>query len=179
MSAAGLPWRAWFTSILAIFLGGLGIHRFYLGKTGSGFVYLVLQLLCIAGMVLSPFFVFIDPTLILSTLAGTPALLLSLLLCLIGFIEGIVLLCKDQEAFDDEYNDGVSPYTQYYQQQQYAAPQQPQQQEAPQTQQQTPAGNAGQGKSKTEQLLELKQLLDGGILTQEEFDTEKQKILNS
>ena len=97
----------------------------------------------------------------------------------IGFIEGIVLLCKDQEAFDDEYNDGVSPYTQYYQQQQYAAPQQPQQHEAPQPQQQTPAGNAGQGKSKTEQLLELKQLLDGGILTQEEFDTEKQKILNS
>ena len=158
-------------AILAIFLGGLGIHRFYLGKTSSGFVYLVLQLLCIAGMVLSPFFVLIDPTLILSTLAGTPALLLSLLLCLIGFIEGIVLLCKDQEAFDDEYNDGVSPYTQYYQQQQYAAPQQPQQH--------TPAGNAGQGKSKTEQLLELKQLLDGGILTQEEFDTEKQKILNS
>lgn len=160
-------------------MGGLGIHRFYLGKTSSGFVYLVLQLLCIAGMVLSPFFVFIDPTLILRTLAGTPALLLSLLLCLIGFIEGIVLLCKDQEAFDDEYNDGVSPYTQYYQQQQYAAPQQPQQHEAPQPQQQTPAGNAGQGKSKTEQLLELKQLLDGGILTQEEFDTEKQKILNS
>lgn len=33
--------------------------------------------------------------------------------------------------------------------------------------------------SKTEQLKELKQLLDQGFLTQEEFDTEKQKILNS
>lgn len=27
--------------ILAIFLGGLGIHKFYLGKTGTGIVYLL------------------------------------------------------------------------------------------------------------------------------------------
>lgn len=27
--------------ILAIFLGGLGIHKFYLGKTGKGILYLV------------------------------------------------------------------------------------------------------------------------------------------
>ena len=33
--------------------------------------------------------------------------------------------------------------------------------------------------SKSEQLLKLKELLDGGILTQDEFDTEKKKILNS
>lgn len=33
--------------------------------------------------------------------------------------------------------------------------------------------------SKTDQLFKLKELLDGGILTQEEFDTEKKKILNS
>ncbi len=32
---------------------------------------------------------------------------------------------------------------------------------------------------KTEQLFKLKELLDGGILTQEEFDNEKKKILNS
>ena len=33
--------------------------------------------------------------------------------------------------------------------------------------------------SKVEQLQELKNLLESGVLTQEEFDTEKQKILNS
>ena len=27
--------------VLALFLGGLGIHKFYLGKTGQGFLYLV------------------------------------------------------------------------------------------------------------------------------------------
>lgn len=26
---------------LAIFLGGLGVHRFYIGKVGSGFLYLI------------------------------------------------------------------------------------------------------------------------------------------
>ncbi len=34
-------------------------------------------------------------------------------------------------------------------------------------------------KSLSDQLFQLKELLDGGILTQEEFDMEKKKILNS
>ena len=40
-------------------------------------------------------------------------------------------------------------------------------------------GETKQMSSKTEQLFKLKELLDGGILTQEEFDNEKKKILNS
>lgn len=28
-------------ALLAFFLGGLGIHKFYLGKTGQGFLYLI------------------------------------------------------------------------------------------------------------------------------------------
>ncbi len=28
-------------ALLAIFLGGLGIHKFYLGKTGQGILYLI------------------------------------------------------------------------------------------------------------------------------------------
>jgi len=27
--------------VLALFLGGLGIHRFYVGKIGSGFLFLI------------------------------------------------------------------------------------------------------------------------------------------
>lgn len=39
------------------------------------------------------------------------------------------------------------------------------------------ASSSGQGKSKAEQLRELKSLLDEGILTQDEFDSEKKVIL--
>ena len=39
------------------------------------------------------------------------------------------------------------------------------------------SGNGNSGKSKAEKLREIKELLDEGILTQEEFDTEKKKIL--
>ena len=59
----------------------------------------------------------------------------------------------------------------YVPQQQYYTPQQPVQQ--PQQPTTKPV------KSKTEQLMELKELLDQNILTQEEFDKEKQKILRS
>ena len=53
--------------ILALFFGGLGVHKFYLGKTGSGILYLVF---C---------WTFI------------PAL--------IGFVEGIIYLCENDENF--------------------------------------------------------------------------------
>lgn len=53
--------------LLAIFLGGLGIHKFYLGKVGMGILYL---LFCWTYV---PF--------------------------VIGFIEGIVYLCSNDENF--------------------------------------------------------------------------------
>ena len=58
--------------IFAIFLGGLGVHKFYLGQAGQGVVYL---LLC---------WTFI------------PAI--------VGFIEGIVYLSMNDEAFNAKYN---------------------------------------------------------------------------
>ena len=39
--------------------------------------------------------------------------------------------------------------------------------------------NSGNIVGKSESLIKLKSLLDAGILTQEEFDSEKKKILNS
>jgi uncharacterized membrane protein yozV len=53
--------------ILALLLGGLGIHKFYLGKIGMGILYL---LFCWTGI---------------------PAI--------IGFIEGIIYLCSNDENF--------------------------------------------------------------------------------
>lgn len=53
--------------ILGIFLGGIGVHKFYLGKIGMGILYL-----CFCW-------------------TGIPA-------C-IGFIEGIIYLCSNDENF--------------------------------------------------------------------------------
>lgn len=47
------------------------------------------------------------------------------------------------------------------------------------SQKSTPASESNQIQSKTDQLFKLKELLDSGILTQEEFDNEKKEILNS
>ena len=69
-------------ALLAFFLGGLGIHKFYLGKTTAG----VIMLVC-----------------------GTLGLLLiipALVIYLIAFIEFIIYLVKDEQAFQDEYVHG-------------------------------------------------------------------------
>jgi TM2 domain-containing membrane protein YozV len=58
--------------ILALIFGGLGVHWFYLGRTGRGILYLLF------------FWTFI------------PAM--------IGFIDGIVLLSTDDDAFNLKYN---------------------------------------------------------------------------
>lgn len=38
-------------AILAFFLGGLGIHRFYLGQSGKGIVYLIFFWTCIPAII--------------------------------------------------------------------------------------------------------------------------------
>lgn len=57
--------------ILAILLGGLGIHHFYLGKTGLGVIYIVFCWTYI------------------------PAIL--------GLVEGIMILCSTDQAFETKY----------------------------------------------------------------------------
>lgn len=61
--------------LLAIFLGGIGIHKFYLGKTMQGILYLVF------------------------CWTGVPAL--------IALVEGIIYLCKSDEAFAQQYGGRI------------------------------------------------------------------------
>lgn len=84
---------------------------------------------------------------------------------IIETIEGIMLASKSQAAFDSEYNSNTPRFrsTQFdnYNQNHIE----------PKT--------MDSQKQKTEQLLDLKKLYDAGILNQDEFNTQKSKILNS
>ena len=65
--------------LLGIFLGGIGIHKFYLGRNNPGLIMLLVTL--IGGIL-------IIPALVMGT---------------IGLIEGIIYLTKTDEQFYNEY----------------------------------------------------------------------------
>ena len=67
--------------ILAILLGGLGIHKFILGYRSAGLIMLLVSIL---GAIL------ILPTVVMS---------------IIGLVEGIIYLTKDDEDFVRQYID--------------------------------------------------------------------------
>ncbi len=70
--------------LLAIFLGGLGIHKFYLGFTGPGLVFLLINTV---GFAVTWLFLFI-PNIVVS---------------IIAFVEGIIYLTKTDEEFEELY----------------------------------------------------------------------------
>jgi TM2 domain-containing membrane protein YozV len=70
--------------LLAIFLGGLGIHKFYLGFTGPGLVFLLINTI---GWAVTIF------------LLGIPNIILGI----IALIEGIIYLTKTDEEFEQMY----------------------------------------------------------------------------
>ncbi len=133
--------------LLAFFVGGLGVHKFYLGENGIGVVYL---LFCWTGI---------------------PAI--------IAFIEAIILLTMSDEDFNAKYNgvdntQKVVPSVYTPVETSNAVNQQP------------TAVNAQSAQSKVAQspqvdvaqtLMTYKNLLDTGVITQEEFDTIKHKLL--
>lgn len=139
--------------ILCLLVGGLGIHEFYLGDTKKGIYYIIAFIIC--------------------AVTGFGAILY--LIFQIGV--AIHYFTMDQKKFDEKYNPSLKTHTPYpgFGTIQYVDDQgyQTQKQEAAALQ-----ADASK-KSKILQLKELKHLLDEGLISQEEFDTKKQKILNS
>jgi TM2 domain-containing membrane protein YozV len=67
-------------AILALLLGGLGVHKFYLGKPRAGWIMLALF---VFGIITLGTFLWVAPT--------------------IALIEGILYLTKSEEEFEDQY----------------------------------------------------------------------------
>jgi TM2 domain-containing membrane protein YozV len=125
-------------ALLAFFLGGIGAHKFYLGQTGAGIVYL---LFC---------WTFI------------PAL--------IAFFEFIGFLVMSEANFNARYN---APFVHA------AAPTMQQAQNITvNIPSMMPGQNAPQSYDSVGQLSELNKLRISGALTEEEYQTQKQKILS-
>lgn len=75
--------------LLAIFLGGLGIHKFYLGYPGAGVLFLALWLVA-----------FISACTIIGLVVAIP---LGLIIGIIALVEGIIYLTKSDEDFHETY----------------------------------------------------------------------------
>ncbi len=105
-------------AVLAFFLGGFGVHQFYLGNNSKGILYLI-------------FFWTIVPS-------------------IIGFIDGIILISMNDNIFDLKYNDGVSS-TSYY-----------------------PRSNNVSVADQIEKLYNLKMR---GVITQQEYEQQKSRIM--
>lgn len=80
--------------LLALFLGYLGLHKFYLGYKSEGLVL-------VAVFVFSAFFIFVQPLFFV---------LLVPLACLVSFIEFIIYVCKSDVEFDAVYVRGRRPW---------------------------------------------------------------------
>lgn len=107
-------------ALLALFLGGIGIHRFYLGKSISGVFYLL-------------FFWTLVPA-------------------FIAFIEALLLFGMSKENFDFEYNP------------EYARKEYQKKKE-------------NMSLNRLKMLNELYELKQKGIITEEEFEIKKKKLI--
>ena len=127
-------------ALLAFFFGGLGIHKFYLGRGGQGILYMIF---C---------WTFI------------PAI--------IACLEFFVLIFMNDHEFDMKYNPELVMG--------HRAPQQIAQSvtvHVPDTLRRHQHGTAGT--SVVEQLSQLNELRTAGVLSDDEFIVQKQKLLGS
>ncbi len=108
-------------AILCFFLGGLGIHKFYLGENGIGIVYLLFCWTLIPG--------------------------------LIAFIEFFLILLMSDVDFNRKYNPGLAGNSY--------------------------SGGAVSAQDATKALADLKKLYDSGVITAEEYEEKRQKLLKS
>lgn len=142
--------------ILALLAGGLGVHKFYLGKPGMGIVYFLFCWTLIPGFV--------------------------------AFIEGIQYLTMNDQLFNERYNQEFLAHQANRQlppQPGYTQPQHQQNYYAGQPQPNYAAGTqpARQTTPPTdneiyERLEKLNDLRVSGVLSEEEFAAEKQRLLN-
>jgi len=112
-------------ALLAIFFGGIGVHKFYLGQLGAGIVYL---LFCWTGIPL-------------------------IILC----FEFLILLLMSDRDFDAKFNRGLRPSS-------------------------APVFNMAHQESsrdKAATLGELKKLYEADVITAEEYEGKRRKILDS
>lgn len=70
----------WVAALLAFLFGGLGVHKFYLGKNTAGFIMLAVF---IGGIIL----------------VGIPTFIISV----VAFIECIIYIVKSEQQFHDDY----------------------------------------------------------------------------
>lgn len=155
-------------AILALFLGGIGVHKFYLGRTGAGILYLLFSLTMI------------------------PALL--------AVIDFFVLALMDTDEFNRRFNGAnmlppvvvnmLPPAYPGYPPSPYGAPGYPPPQPGypppqpgypPQQGAMPPAAPAGGGMSPEDlakKLEKLNELRIAGLLSEEEFNQQKARILN-
>jgi TM2 domain-containing membrane protein YozV len=108
-------------ALLAFFVGGFGIHKFYLGENGAGLLYLLFCWTLIPGVV--------------------------------AFFEFLGLILMSDQAFNAKYNSLLPGYV--------AAP------------------HGELMRDKAAALGELKKLYDADVITAEEFEGKRRKILDS
>ncbi len=113
-------------ALLALFLGGIGVHKFYLGQSGAGIVYL---LFCWTGI----------PT-------------------IIALFEVLVLLLMSDQHFDAKFNRKLK----------YSS-----------AQVFNMSGYAESSRDKVSTLGEMKKLYEADIITAEEYEEKRRKILDS
>ena len=90
MASADTSKKKLIAGLLGIFLGGLGIHKFFLGYKQTGITMLVVWLVgTILGRVVAGLFGIIP-----------------FLVAVVGFIEGILYLVKSDDQFEATYLNG-------------------------------------------------------------------------